>query len=200
MPKEKTRPARTTVLNNADESEPGTFKDRLLMERDPHLVVESTMLSGYAMQTDICFIYIRGEYTYTRAKMLEQRDPGGLRQGLRRQEHPGQRLGLRAGRAAPRRRRLHLRRGDRVDELARGRPRLSAFQAAVPGAVSGVWGMPTTINNVETLACVPFIVERGAEWFAGMGHRREEQRPEALLPERPRQAAGQLRSSRWAFR
>ncbi|MDH3628514.1 MAG: NADH-quinone oxidoreductase subunit F, partial [Acidobacteriota bacterium] len=60
MPKEKTQPH--YLLMNADESEPGTFKDRLLMEKDPHLVVEACMTSGYSMKADAVYIYIRGEF------------------------------------------------------------------------------------------------------------------------------------------
>ncbi len=62
MPKEKDPKRPHYLLNNCDESEPGTFKDRVLIEHDPHLVIESTLAAGYAMQTDCCFVYIRGEY------------------------------------------------------------------------------------------------------------------------------------------
>ena len=167
MPKEKDPARPHYLLNNADESEPGTFKDRLLMEHDPHLVVESTMLSGYAMQTDICFIYIRGEYVHA-AKMLEQAIAEATDKG-----YIGKNI-LGSGWDCE----LVLHRGAGAyicgEETAlmsslegdRGYPRVKPpFPAA-----SGVWGMPTTINNTETLACVPFIVERGVEWFAGIGN------------------------------
>jgi NADH-quinone oxidoreductase subunit F len=166
MPKEKDPARPHYLLNNADESEPGTFKDRLLMEHDPHLVVESTMLSGYAMQTDICFIYIRGEYVQA-AKMLERAIAEAYDKG-----YIGKNI-LGSGWNCE----LVLHRGAGAyicgEETAlmsslegdRGYPR---FKPPFP-AVSGVWGMPTTINNTETLACVPFIVERGAEWFSRIG-------------------------------
>ena len=167
MPKEKDPARPHYLLNNADESEPGTFKDRLLMEHDPHLVVESTMLSGYAMQTDICFIYIRGEYVQA-TKMLERAIAEATDKG-----YIGKNI-LGSGWDCE----LVLHRGAGAyicgEETAlmsslegdRGYPRVKPpFPAA-----SGVWGMPTTINNTETLACVPFIVERGAEWFAGIGN------------------------------
>ena len=154
------------LVCNADESEPGTFKDRLLMEHDPHLVVESTMLSGYAMQTDICFIYIRGEYVQA-TKMLERAIAEAYDKG-----YIGKNI-LGSGWNCE----LVLHRGAGAyicgEETAlmsslegdRGYPR---FKPPFP-AVSGVWGMPTTINNTETMACVPFIVERGAEWFSRIG-------------------------------
>jgi len=167
MPKEKDPARPHYLLNNADESEPGTFKDRLLMERDPHLVVESTMLSGYAMQADICFIYIRGEYVHA-ANTLERAIAEATDKG-----YIGKNI-LGSGWNCE----LVLHRGAGAyicgEETAlmsslegdRGYPRIKPpFPAA-----SGVWGMPTTINNTETLACVPFIVERGAEWFAGIGN------------------------------
>ncbi len=166
MPREKDPARPHYLLNNADESEPGTFKDRLLMEHDPHLVVESTMLSGYAIQTDICFIYIRGEYVHA-TKRLERAITEAYDKG-----YIGKNI-LGSGWDCE----LVLHRGAGAyicgEETAlmsslegdRGYPRVKPpFPAA-----SGVWGMPTTINNTETLACVPFIVERGAEWFAGIG-------------------------------
>jgi NADH-quinone oxidoreductase subunit F len=166
MPKEK-NPARPHyLLNNADESEPGTFKDRLLMEHDPHLVVESTMLAGYALSADICFIYIRGEYVHA-ARMLERAIAEAYARGYCGKNVLG----------GPWSCELVLHRGAGAyicgEETAlmtslegnRGYPR---FKPPFP-AVSGVWGMPTTINNTETIACVPFIVERGPEWFAAIG-------------------------------
>ena len=167
MPQEKDAARPHYLLNNADESEPGTFKDRLLMEHDPHLVIESTMLAGYAIQTDICFIYIRGEYVHA-TRMLEQalaeaRDKGYVGKNI-----------LGSGWDCE----LVVHRGAGAyicgEETAlmsslegdRGYPRV---KPPFP-AQSGVWGMPTTINNTETIACVPFIIERGAEWFASIGN------------------------------
>jgi NADH-quinone oxidoreductase subunit F len=164
MPKEKAKPH--YLLNNADESEPGTFKDRLLMEKDPHLVVESSMVSAYAIRADVCFIYIRGEYVHP-ARVLERAIAEARARG-----YVGANV-LGSGWSCE----LVLHRGAGAyicgEETAlmtslegeRGYPR---YKPPFP-AQRGVWGMPTTINNVETLACVPFIVERGAEWFAAIG-------------------------------
>jgi len=166
MPKTKDPARPHYLLNNADESEPGTFKDRLLMEHDPHLVVESTLLSGYAMQADACFIYIRGEYVQA-ARALERAIAEACAKGYAGKNILGSGFDCELV--------LHRGAGAYIcgEETAlmtslegdRGYPR---FKPPFP-AQKGVWGMPTTINNVETLACVPFIIERGAEWFAGIG-------------------------------
>jgi NADH-quinone oxidoreductase subunit F len=164
MPKEKTQPH--YLLNNADESEPGTFKDRLLMEHDPHLVVESTLLAGYAIQADACFIYIRGEYVHA-ARVLERAIAEAYARGYAGRNIMGRGVACEVV--------LHRGAGAYIcgEETAlmtslegdRGYPRV---KPPFP-AQRGVWGKPTTINNVETLACVPVIVERGAAWFAATG-------------------------------
>jgi len=164
MPQDKTRPH--YLLNNADESEPGTFKDRLLMEHDPHLVVESTMISAYAMHADIAFIYIRGEYVLA-ANRLERAVAEACGKGYVGNNVMGGswscELVVHRGAGA-------YICGEETGLMTslegnRGYPRV---KPPFP-AQSGVWGQPTTINNVETLACVPVILERGGEWFAGTG-------------------------------
>ncbi len=164
MPKETSRPRYLVV--NADESEPGTFKDRLLMERDPHLVLEGSLASAWAIRASLVFIYIRGEFVQgwkTLDRAIEQaRAKGFIGRNV-----------LGSGWDVD----VILHRGAGAyicgEETAlmeslegkRGYPRLKPpFPASY-----GVYGNPTTINNVETLACVPFIVERGAGWFAGIG-------------------------------
>jgi NADH-quinone oxidoreductase subunit F len=150
----------------ADESEPGTFKDRLLMEKDPHLVIEGSMIAARAMQADAVYIYIRGEFVYP-ARVMERAIEEAYAKG-----YAGKNI-LGSGWDCE----LVLHRGAGAyicgEETAlmtslegdRGYPR---FKPPFP-AVKGVWGCPTTINNVETLSCVPFIIERGAEWFASIG-------------------------------
>ncbi len=164
MPKEKTGPQ--YLLLNADESEPGTFKDRLLMEEDPHLVIEGCMISAFAMQCDVVYIYIRGEFTYG-AKVLDKAIAEAYEKGYAGKNIAGSDFSCELV--------LHRGAGAYIcgEETAlmnslegeRGYPR---FKPPFP-AQKGVWGRPTTINNVETLACVPFIIERGAEWFASIG-------------------------------
>lgn len=164
MPKEKTKPH--YLLNNADESEPGTFKDRLLMEKDPHLVLEGSMCGAYAMQADACYIYIRGEFVYG-AQVMQRAIEEAYAKGYAGKNVMGSGWDCELV--------LHRGAGAYIcgEETAlmtslegdRGYPRV---KPPFP-AQSGVWGCPTTINNVETLACVPFILDRGAEWFAGIG-------------------------------
>jgi NADH-quinone oxidoreductase subunit F len=164
MPAEKRGPH--YLLCNADESEPGTFKDRLLMERDPHLVLEGCLISARAMRADACFIYIRGEFVLA-ARVLERAIEEARAKGYAGRNVLGSgwdcELILHRGAGAY----ICGEETALMDSLEgkRGYPR---FKPPFP-AQRGVWGRPTTINNVETLACVPFIVERGAEWFASIG-------------------------------
>ena len=119
------------LVCNADESEPGTFKDRELMQKTPHMLIEGIVIASYAAGANRSFIYIRGEYVAAgrRARRGARRSARG---GLRRRGHP--RLGtLAVAGRAPRRRRLHLRRGDRAARLARRQARQPAPEAAVPG-------------------------------------------------------------------
>jgi len=164
MPKEPVRPS--YLLVNADESEPGTFKDRLLMEEDPHLVLEGTLISAHAIRARTVFIYVRGEflkpYLTMQAAVEEARAKGYVGRNI---------LGSGVDCEVV----MHRGAGAYIcgEETAlmeslegkRGYPRLKPpFPAA-----AGVYGCPTTINNVETLANVPFIVERGAGWYLGIG-------------------------------
>ncbi len=154
------------LLMNADESEPGTFKDRLLMEEDPHQVVEGMILSAYALKCRTGYIYIRGEF-YLGARVLETAleeayAAGYLGDGILGSDF---RLDLTVHRGAG----AYIC-GEETGlieslEGKRGQPRI---KPPFP-AVSGVFGAPTIVNNVETLACVVHIVNRGAEWFAKIG-------------------------------
>jgi len=159
---------------NADESEPGTFKDRLLMDYDPHLMLEGIAICCYACRLDKAYIYIRGEY-YHQAHVVEN----AIREAYERRIFGGE--GLLSGAAThdgqPFKVECHLHRGAGAyicgEETAlleslegkRGWPRI---KPPFP-AVKGLFGKPTVINNVETLAHVPSIVEHGAEWFKTMG-------------------------------
>ena len=117
---------------NADESEPGAFKDRELMQKNPHQLIEGVGDRGARRRAPTCaFIFIRGEYCGGRRHPRPRRRRG-LRGRLPRREHPRHRRPGRA-RRPPRRRRLHLRRGDGAARLARGQARQPAAQAAVPG-------------------------------------------------------------------
>jgi NADH-quinone oxidoreductase subunit F len=163
---------------NADESEPGTFKDRLLMDYDPHLMLEGIAIACYACQLDAAYIYIRGEYHH-QARVVENAikeaynkgvfGGNGLLNGAETKEN--------GGGAGPFKVDCYLHRGAGAyicgEETAlleslegkRGWPRI---KPPFP-AVKGLFGRPTIINNVETLAHIPSIVENGADWFKTMG-------------------------------
>ena len=129
VPKDNPKPKYLCV--NADESEPGTFKDHVLLERNPHLLFEGCVIACRAIGAKTCYIYIRGEF-YHLQKQMEAELAKARAGRLRRQEHP--RLGRGLRHLDPsRRRRLRGRRGDRAHRVARGQARAAAPQAAVPG-------------------------------------------------------------------
>ena len=154
------------LLCNADESEPGTFKDRLLIEEDPHQIIEGMILSAYALRCRTAYVYIRGEF-YLGARVLETALAEAYAKGFLGERILGSETSLD----------IYVHRGagayicgeetGLIESLEgkRGQPRI---KPPFP-AVSGVFGCPTIVNNVETLACVVHIVNRGAEWFAGIG-------------------------------
>ncbi len=154
---------------NADESEPGTFKDRLLIDYDPHLLLEGIAICMYACQLDTAYIYIRGEY-HQQAKTLQFAITEAYENKILGE-------GSMLGRINDRVPHCHLHRGAGAYicgeetglleslEGKRGWPRIKPPFPAVAGA----FGRPTIINNVETLACIGPIVERGADWFKSMG-------------------------------
>jgi len=157
------------LINNADESEPGTCKDRVLITHDPHLVLEGTMISAYALECHHAFIYIRGEYVneynILNRALMELRQNGYLGRGILGSDYDLQVTIVRGAGAYICGEETAL-----MNSLEgkRGEPRLKPpFPAQV-----GVFGAPTNVNNTETLANVPFIIERGAEWFAGIGKER----------------------------
>lgn len=167
LPKEKTKPH--YVLCNADEGEPGTFKDKELMENTPHLVVEGMIIGGYATQADAGYIYIRGEFVdcakAIRQAIDEAYDAGFLGKNI---------LGTGWNYDIF----LHMGAGSyEVGEESammsslmgeRGMPRLKFPHVPLP-TISGLWECPTLINNVETYACTPFILQNGGEWYATLG-------------------------------
>ncbi len=168
---------RRYLVVNADESEPGTFKDRLLIDYDPHLVIEGIAICMHACGLDTAYFYIRGEYHHQR-KVFER----AIRESY---DHKLFGKDSRLGRINGRDPDLILHRGAGAyicgEETAlleslegkRGWPRIKPPFPAVAGA----FGRPTVINNVETLACVVPIMERGAEWFKTIGKPRSEGSP-----------------------
>jgi NADH-quinone oxidoreductase subunit F len=154
---------------NADESEPGTFKDRLIIEKDPHQLIEGTIISAYALDCHVAFIYIRGEFVNP-AKLLRKVVDEAYAKGYLGKSILGSGYDLD----------LIVHRGAGAyicgEETAlleslegkRGHPRLKPpFPAVV-----GLYKCPTVINNVETLANMPHIINNGPEWFASIGIQR----------------------------
>jgi NADH-quinone oxidoreductase subunit F len=164
IPKDPALPKYLTC--NADESEPGTFKDRVIIEKDPHLLLEGIMIACYAINAAVGYIYIRGEYEFG-AKRLEKAIADAYTKGYLGQNIFDSDFSLD----------LYVHRGAGAyicgEETAllesiegfRGQPRI---RPPFP-AVAGLYHSPTVINNVETLACIPSILERGPEWFAAIG-------------------------------
>jgi NADH-quinone oxidoreductase subunit F len=163
MPKNDPRPSYLVV--NADESEPGTCKDREIMRHDPHLLLEGSLLAGFAMRSHTCYIYIRGEYIRERERLQKAIDEAYEARLLGRNNVHGWDFDIY----------LHHGAGAYIcgEETAlleslegkKGQPRL---KPPFP-ANAGLWGAPTTVNNVESIAVVPDILRRGAAWFAGLG-------------------------------
>jgi NADH-quinone oxidoreductase subunit F len=161
----KDAPTRYLVCN-ADESEPGTFKDRLIMERDPHQLIEGVILASYAIGCHRAFIYCRGEY-YECISKLQHAVDQAKKKGYLGDRVLGSDFSLEIV--------VHVGAGAYIagEETAqlnslegyRATPRL---KPPFP-AVSGLYGKPTIINNVETLCNVVHIANRGVEWFQGIG-------------------------------
>lgn len=167
LPKEKKGPH--YVLCNADEGEPGTFKDKQLMEECPFQLVEGMTIAGFATQSEVGYIYIRGEFVDA-ARALRKAIDEAYAANLLGQNILGSGLNFDLY--------IHLGAGSYEcgEESAlmsslmgeRGMPRLKFPHAPLP-TVAGLWDKPTLINNVETYCCVPFIVERGGAWYATLG-------------------------------
>ena len=165
----KDHPGPRYLICNADESEPGTFKDREIIEHDPHQVIEGIAIASYAVGAKTAYIYIRGEFVRW-ARILEEAIEEARRAGFLGKNVLGSGFDLDVW--------VHRGAGAYIcgEETAlleslegkRGFPRLKPPFPAVVGA----FGKPTVVNNVETLACVPHIMTRGAHWFASIGRPR----------------------------
>ena len=151
---------------NADESEPGCFKDRYLIEEFPHQLLEGIMISAYALQVSHAFIYIRGEYRAQR-ELLEKAVAEVYQAGFAGRRHSGPGLELRADRARWGGS-LYLRRGDGHARLLGGRWGQPRLKPPFP-AVKGLYGQPTVVNNVETLSNLPYIISEGGAKYAALG-------------------------------
>ncbi len=165
MPKESDgRPAYLVV--NADESEPGTCKDREIMRHDPHTLVEGCLIASFAMNANTCYIYIRGEYIREREALQEAIDEA-YAAGL---------VGKNAAKSGWDFD-IYLAHGagayicgeeTALLESLEGKKGMPRMKPPFP-AGAGLYGCPTTVNNVESIAVVPTILRRGGSWFSGIG-------------------------------
>lgn len=166
MPKESKDDRPSYLVVNADESEPGTCKDRDMIRNDPHKLIEGCLLAGFAMRAVAAYIYIRGEY-YDESVVLQAAIDEAYEAKLIGKNACGSGYDFDVF--------LHRGAGAYIcgEETAlleslegkKGQPRLKPpFPAG-----SGLYGCPTTVNNVETIAVAPTILRRGAKWFAGFG-------------------------------
>ncbi|MGE3844831.1 MAG: NADH-quinone oxidoreductase subunit F, partial [Vicinamibacterales bacterium] len=164
VPKDSPKPRYLCV--NADESEPGTFKDHLLMERNPHLLFEGCVIACHAIRSKVAYIYIRGEFYHVQ-RVLEEQLAEAYRAGYLGKNIQG--TGVDCD--------IYVHRGAGAYEAGEESALLESLEGkrAQPRlrppfpAVVGLYGCPTIINHVETIANVPIIFERGAEWFASIG-------------------------------
>jgi NADH-quinone oxidoreductase subunit F len=164
VPKDNPRPK--YLLINADESEPGTFKDHVLLERNPHLLLEGCVIGCRAIGAKVCYIYIRGEFYHLQrqleAEIAKARAAGYLGQNI-----------LGSGQDCE----IYVHRGAGAYEAGEETALIESLEGkrAQPRikppfpAVVGLYGCPTVVNNVETVCNVPPIIERGAAWFSSIG-------------------------------
>jgi NADH-quinone oxidoreductase subunit F len=154
------------LVVNADESEPGTCKDRDILRHDPHKLVEGCLIASFAMSAQVCYIYIRGEY-YNEAVALQRAIDEAYAAGLIGKNACGSGYDFD----------LYLHRGagayicgeeTALIESLEGKKGMPRLKPPFPAAV-GLYGCPTTVNNVETIAVAPTILRRGASWFSALG-------------------------------
>jgi NADH-quinone oxidoreductase subunit F len=162
----KDTPKPKYIACNADESEPGTFKDHVLMERNPHLLIEGCAIGCYAIGAKVAYIYIRGEFYHVQ-KMLEREIEAAYKAG-----YLGKNI-LGSGFDCD----VYVHRGAGAYEAGEETALIESLEGkrAQPRikppfpAVAGLYNCPTAVNNVETLCNVPLIVLNGPEWFAALG-------------------------------
>ena len=188
MPKESKDGRPSYLVVNADESEPGTCKDREIMRHDPHLLVEGCLIAGFAMGAVAAYIYVRGEFIRERERLQAAIDQAYEAKLIGKNNVHGYDFDIY----------VHHGAGAYIcgEETAlleslegkKGMPRLKPpFPANV-----GLYGCPTTVNNVESIAVAPDILRRGAAWFAAIGAP-EQYRHQAVLHFRPCEQAVQCR-------
>jgi len=165
VPTGKDVPNPTYLVINADEMEPGTFKDRFLLERNPHQLIEGAIIASFAIEADIAYIFLRGEYT-----LAAERLTGAIAEAYER-HYLGKDI---LGSGYSLELHLHLSGGRYICGDETGLLNALEGKRANPRAkppfpvVVGLFGKPTVVNNVETISCVPHIINNGADWFYGL--------------------------------
>jgi len=164
VPKQAPKPK--YVLCNGDESEPGTCKDRLILEHDPHSVIEGVVVAGIAVGSRTGYIYIRGEYRYL-SEIMQKALADAYARGFLGKNIFGSGYDFdvywHGGAGA-----YEVGEESALMESLEGKRGVPRIRPPFP-AVVGLWGGPTVINNVETLASVPHIMLGGGEWYASLG-------------------------------
>ncbi len=163
---EKAGPGHKYLIANADEMEPGTFKDRLLMECDPHQLIEGMIVAAYTIQADVAYIFLRAEYfdaeRQLRAAIAACYEKGYLGDNILGTDY---RLDMYVHSSAGR-----YICGEETALINSLEGKRANPRAKPPfPQVSGLWGRPTIVNNVETLCNIHHIIERGADWFQSLG-------------------------------
>ena len=171
MPKEPTAGRPNFLVINADESEPGSCKDREILRHDPHKLVEGTLIAGFAMRARAAYIYVRGEYI-VETEAIRRAVAEAYAAGLLGKNAAGSGWDFD----------LFVHRGagayicgeeTAMLESLEGKKGMPRLKPPFP-AGAGLYGCPTTVNNVESIAVVPTILRRGAPWFAGIGNPKNE--------------------------
>jgi len=171
VPMGKDAPHPKYLIANADEMEPGTFKDRLLLEGNPHQLIEGMILSAYAIEADISYIFLRWAYRKA-AQLLHKSIEEAYAAGYLGKNILGSGFSLD----------MYLHTGVGRYMCGEETALLNALEGkrATPRAkppfpqISGLFGKPTIVNNVETFCCIPHIVNNGAEWFKSLSHSQED--------------------------
>ena len=165
-PPQSERPGPRYFIINADEMEPGTFKDRLLLEDETSLLIEGIILSAYILDANECYVFVRGEYQLAIERLMAGIEQAKMA-GLLGTDILGSKFCLD----------IHVHRGAGRYICGEETALLNSLEGRrpVPRAkppypqVSGLWGAPTIVNNVETVANIPNIIKNGAQWYRSLG-------------------------------
>jgi NADH-quinone oxidoreductase subunit F len=163
MPKNDARPSYLVI--NGDESEPGSCKDREIMRHDPHLLIEGALLASFAMKAHTCFIYVRGEFIRERERLQAAVDEAYAARLIGKNNTNGWDFDIVVHHGAGA---YICGEETALIESIEGKKGMPRLKPPFPANV-GLYGAPTTVNNVESIAVVPDILRRGGAWFASLG-------------------------------